>query len=774
MSDSSQSTNQPVKLHLSAGTTFLSKSPSIPPLLFHNLLVYYDSSHIIISDINSLNILYRVEFKDVQLIDLVSNYLIICVSNIYIVDLNSLSLSPCIKSNFLIYNLINLSKSLINLFISNPADQYLLQSYGIAKFNNRITFYLDNRTILDCYSSSTPFCLLISNSYVGYINSDEILVYNLNNEILINKHNDGIINGFIHEYQLILVHADGYIILINIDQINTDLYKYNKIANNQHLTDHNHQTDQLDHPTDRSVQLASSISYARYACGTIFLASSDTIIEYNISTAQSRTFHFLSMIHDYSSPHINYDPNYPFSFNILYFDNNMIVTDNYVILIYNYTIKLLILFNNDLINMISYNNKIVISTLTGWIRFIDQTSQTNKIDDQSTEQIDQPVLQLCTGRMVHAHHSAVTSIAHFDNLLVSGSKHGELRVWLDSPSGLLGPVYESLFDSSITAIFIDSLQLIITTYSGSIVIYNCVPSNGDILINNKMYVEYINQQIHTKPINSMTVTPSLIITTSADRTAIISNRTGQEIKRLTGEQFNTSIACADMFAITSSRAIRIFDQQANQLKFMQTSRPVISCMFYAGKLLAASDVLRIYDIYNGKCVKSYDYGLNNCWSIALPYLGAENAIIKLKDTSIEEWNKEKRMKREANQQGIIEEQLRREGRIKEEIEQMIRRKEGMHKIDTNKVYNAICRGYRKYKEKGFTELVNLFIGRDEILAEVIKRNGGVKNAKIVNEIIKRSINLKEIASKGIEEICKREYESIERMYSKVLSYKGVN
>ncbi|MDL4916323.1 MAG: hypothetical protein QRY16_21970, partial [Enterobacterales bacterium endosymbiont of Blomia tropicalis] len=183
--------------------------------------------------------------------------------------------------------------------------------------------------------------------------------------------------------------------------------------------------------------------------------------------------------------------------------------------------------------------------------------------------------------------------------------------------------------------------------------------------------------------------------------------------------------------------------------------------FYAGYILALTDLIRVYDLNKNRCVKCYDFDLQECWTFSFPFFCARNQTVVLQDASHSVHAAEVEEKRQAKEEEILLDKFAREGRTREELSILLK------KEDNGKAFNAIYRGSLADPDLSF---LDVFTGRDSRLASVLKSCPGIKYSEIFNRLVSRKTGSNEIASKEIQDVCKKHYESLEKMYMKLLSY----
>ena len=373
---------------------------------------------------------------------------------------------------------------------------------------------------------------------------------------------------------------------------------------------------------------------------------------------------------------------------IEYFDEHIIKTsENDLILHSNFNINKIISYNDDVTDSVNFENYLILSTSSGYLKCTN-------INEYSEGEY------IFNGKIIQGHSDSITSMRIYKDYILTGSKDRTAILWkLLNQDGSINFCKIQIFDEfveSITAVALYGDLIAISSYDNILQIFRNSTELESGENTSEIYFDNIfTQIIHSKQINHLSITPSYIISSSSDKSAKIFSHSGQLIKTLNSDKILHSSFNSKYIALCGYKSIKIYDSNLSQVAALQSKNPVLSSCFYKDYLIAATDVLRIYDLDKKKCVKSYDLGLTNCWSFCFPFLCAENKIVFLEDESIKVNNDLLDTLRVYKEESLLIDKYCRENNYQEAIKILIR------KNDYKKMFRTVCKAYEHYKNLNF-------------------------------------------------------------------------
>lgn len=463
-------------------------------------------------------------------------------------------------------------------------------------------------------------------------------------------------------------------------------------------------------------------------------------------------------------------------------DSDLIKTseNDYIFFDFN-GIKKIYTFPDDLTDSIQFSNYLILSTSSGFLKYIDITKYTSGD-------------YLCDSKIVRIHNCAISCIKLFQNIVVTGSNDKSIAfLKVESTSSGLKFTYVyrlDCFSSFITAIVFQDNFLAVSTRDNVLQIFKSEEtllskesllsaSNFDLssftckfdpecLSLSLFFHSFENistQKPHLKHINHLSLTSKFIITSSADKTAKVIDLNGTIVKTITSDKVLCSSFDSNYIAICSQKGAKIFHNPSlSPITSFQSKRPILASYFYKGYFLAISDILRIYDIDKRKCVKTYDLDLVNCWCFNFPFACGENKIVIFEDTSAETYDKLMNKFRTIKEDTILFEKFIREKNYEKALEI------SLSKADEIQIFKVICAAYDS--DKNLTFLSN-FMTNGEIkskIFDILIKNSGFKSSEVLNKITDAfdDRKLDKQRKEKLREIIKKHCDAIDEIYIELL------
>lgn len=719
-----------MKLHLALRTTIHSTPPQHHVLVHGGTLLHYTSPYVYVTDVATHRIMHKLRYEDVQVMRVHRDRVYICTSDIYVLEMEK----------YEIVEVIRLSKALINrMEFDDAADE----RFVISKVDRRISVFEGLRKVGEL--ASTSFCdrLLISGPLCGYLDKDRLVV-----------HSGGaaVVDGAIESIACAFLASGG---VYTIDESGT----------------------LKEWISGREVRLDAEIEHAGFFDGRIHISSGYDICEYELDGTLVGRTNMRDRIAEYSegldeslgggdqddsedvkraklSQAASDDEDSGSGSTadseaaIGYFDGSVVQVSHTSFAIHSgYKIEKMICFNDDVTDSVRYENFLLISTTAGDIAY-------TCVDGYGDGEY------LFDGRVVECHDDSITSMAQFQDYILTGSRDRTVALWkIGVVDGTLLSFQRlrtlESFVEPVSAVALGFGLLAAATLDNVLQIYRIGDGAGDGL------ETVLVQQVHTKEISHISITPAHVITSSADKTARIFSHAGDEITSLSSDKVLHTSYSTEYIALCSHKMIRIYDHSFSQVTTFQVKKPVLSSCFYGGLFVGISDVLRIYDIERSKCVKSYDFEVAGCWSLAFPILCGENKIVFLEDES-ERVNAELLSDlRAGREESLLVEKYCRESRFREALGVVIKRN------DYKKMFRIVCDGFYGSKSLDF---LDAFTGCSSKLLEMLVQNSGFKQSEIFSLIVEKLVcgTADPVRKDKLYAICRRHSESIEKMYMNLL------
>ncbi|KAI5170289.1 hypothetical protein PAEPH01_1309 [Pancytospora epiphaga] len=792
-----------MKLHLGTKATILCKPPELPVVYYNDHIYHYANPYIYVTRIEDGLVIQKLRYEDVGVLQIYGEKLFVFTNDVYVLDLKT----------FEILEIIRLSKGLINK-VEFASYDLMGGVYILSKMSREIVLVKSGKPELVGLSGSCCDRLFILPEMFGFVDKESIVLYQ-NGKIVLKEEVDvedlvelfttnagvytinrmGIVREWIKGvefsiettvdsvgyFENILHVSDGYMIrkynlegeMLGMIDFQGEIEHYCGKATVQEIgSNENIKRKRLNEniaEVGQDIMDRDSEEFSLESEGVeLICGSEDDEIELGSENESIKTDMDMSR----GKSGITFNQILP---------SIIVVEDRQIIIHKNFKIMKMFIFNNNSTDSLLFNDMLLVATASGDIAY---TMVSGYVEGE----------YLFNGRMIRCHDDSITTVAGQGSIIFTGSRDTTTILWkiLTAFNNKLELVEIKRFAQSlepITALDYGHGILAIATYDYILQIYkedgyvkrikdesieeiknigNVCEDESNILkntmgvhkiedYNNLSFTNILVQKVHSRQINNVYVTSKYIITVSSDKSAKFFTHDGESIKTVTGDKYLCATYSSDHIALCGHKTIKVLDWELNQVAFFQVKRPVLSCCFQGGMLLGSSDIVRVYDIKKGKCVKTYDFGAQNCWSFTFPALCGDNQISLLSDVSKEMNEKlaeDMRLEREENQLlGVY----CREKNYKRALEIAVKRN------DYKKMFRIVC---DEYYSGGNLESLEVFNSCKSKLVEMLLKNPGLKYMEVFNMIIKKENNI--IKEDKLYEVCKKHSKAVEDIYTLLL------
>lgn len=722
-----------MKLHLAQKSSIRSTAPKTHLIKYNDLIIHYSNNNIYFTDYKSLKIIKTIEFHDVQIMKIHQNQLYVCTSDVNIINIGTFEISFTLRS----------TKALINCI------EFYNQQFAISKVNNKIIFYDNFEPNLELYSSSSCDSIFLSDYYRGFLDKENLVIYKDDKKIL-SRSIENIVKAFAIENSVYTLESTGILkewisgkeceLNVNIERCHISNNKIfvsygnfiSEFNTDGTLIEEHNLTDKIEYFNRNKVnenifedELMTMDVFKRVKPNDISLktdsedlfgiredSSNNSIKEDSSNNSKENKEYAESDNEIISTLSTLSEDKIPF---IEYFDDTVIKTSNNDYIIHNeFKIYKIICFNEDFSDSVTFNNFLILGTATGAIKY---TNINNYSDGD----------YVFSGRGFQAHLDSIASLSIQNNILLVGSKDKTSSLWeisIENDEILkIDQIY--LFDSFLEPITYAAFYnetFVFASFDNVVQIYRKSDSGFD---------NIFTQSIHSKQVNHILVTEKYIITASSDKTAKILSHQGEILRVVDSDKVLNISSNEKYIAVCSHKAIKIIDQNLNDVATLQSRNPILSSSFFNEFILTVSDVLRVYDINKKKCVKSYDLEIVNGWAFKFPIITAENKIVFLQDQSELINNEIMAEIRQYKEDNLLLDKYRRENRFKEALDILIR------KNDFKKMFRVVCEAYYHDGNLDFLDIFSKCRGK---LLEMLVKNPGFKQSEIYNLIVEKEVS----------------------------------
>lgn len=796
-----------MKLHFSSSTSILTANPSIVAPLYNSLLIHYVSPYVYVSDTSTNKVLCKFTHTDVQALSVHGNRLYVFTNEIFIYDLDTLRMA----------SLVALSKPLISSakIYSDGSDGI---SILVSKLNNRVYLIRDGNIVSDVPSGSRVSHLLLSGTVYGFVDKDRLVAYNQYGK-MIEKEVEDVLYAFVSGESVFTLDGSSILKEWNtgremclVDGITYafydgehlhcasgySVYLYTAEGRLVSTIDMSHLMDgfpptptcslpRREHP-EAGRRSSSSDDSSSYSLGSDIEQLIDNGEEIykrlrsNLRAAQTEgnsnsegsvdmdnmdDFIELQDAKGYADPEASYSDNIAEDPLFSYIDRSIIHMGNYVIFHDQFEkISKMYAFNSDITEVARYEEYMLFSTLSGHIRYTraDRYSEEGEF--------------LCEVNFCNVAGDTITGMAVSGDRLVVGSVNKTLlylHITRRAPDALSFDYVITLASSlePITAVALSPRLIAFASSDCLLQIYEMggpdeMPGEGECLTA-KLKGETIRfrpitiQKLHSKEIVHISITPDCLITSSCDKTVkFIDTSSGEVLKTIEPGSAVVHTSVSDKYiAVCASKSIELLTRALSPVSSIQLKRPVTSSLFYREYFITISDILRIYDVSAGKCVKSYDFGLTNCWSHSFPFLCAENKILLLSDQSEEVATELLKELQSLKEDALLTEKYCREGKYSEVLEIFSR------KNDYTRMFQTVCLGYHK---SGNLDFLSILSGSRSKITDMLLKCSGYKHADVFSLVVQRELPFvsDKARKKRILDILRKHAVGIESVYEELL------
>lgn len=716
-----------MKLHLKPKITISSVPPQIEVARYNDDLIYYSSPYLYIASISTNKMLRKLRYEDVQMIGVYGDFLYLCISDIYILDLCTYEL----------LDVIRLSKALISnaVFSGN--------SILVSKVNNRIVYILDRKVVAELSVESPCEGLFLSRTVYGYYDNERIMVFYCDGSKACEREMGDITGAMALDDKVFAMDTHGTLTeLISGDSVDLDLeislcrmYQDFILAMSEGVI---YKLDYSGTVTDRQV-FAEMVG--RY-CGSVRDIYGETSCdEYQIkkvktadgteisddeplgSSGSSSSWHS----HD-SSQDGNSLSSGSGDVAIAYFGDGFVRTlENDLVFVHEGRIHKIVSFVDDVTDSVEYGDMLILTTSSGAVKYtsLSQYSEGEYVWDS---------------KMVRISLESITCAKIAGDIMITGSKDKTCQVFklvFEDDCLVFVRIHEFRdFQASIVSLAFEKSVLAVASSDNILQIYRSEQSMPDGIRECMVYFDTFEnvstQHAHSKHITQVAVTSHFIITSSMDRSSKVFDHNGTLVRTLHSDKILNISHDLEHVAISSHKAIRVYQSPSlAQAAVFQIQRPVLSSCFYSGYFLGVTDVLRVYDLTKKKCVRSYDFGLVNCWSFKYPYLCAENKIVILEDRSREVHEAMLSSIRELRENRVLVDKFLEGNNYKDAVEVLLKRD------DYRKAHKAIVNGFHFDKGLGFLEEILRSGDLRAKMIECILKNSSLKHSEMFNAVAQR-------------------------------------
>lgn len=720
-----------MKLHLAPRATIHSAPPQHPVLVHGGLFLHYASPYVYVTEIETHRVVQKLRYEDVQAIRIHNDRLYICTSDVYVLDMD----------RYEIREVLRLSKALVgHIEFDGGLDGQGLprERFMVSKVDRRLYIFEDFKRVGEL--ASHGFCdkLLIGGPLCGYLDKERLVVYR-DGASAVDNAIENIVCAFLAGGGVYTVDEAGVL---------------------------------KEWISGREVELDVEAECASFFNGRLHVSSGHSVYEYGLDGTPVRCTDVGARVAEYCGDCVadcdesvkevkpseegvcsdsTADESGGGDAAFEYFDGSVIQAPDTGFIVHdNFNVLKIICFNDDITDSVRYGDFLLISTAAGNIAY-------TRVDGYVEGEY------LFDGRVVRCHGDSVTGMALFQNYVLTGSRDKTAALWQIEAAGARTMHLRRLkvlarFIEPISAVAFAFGLVAIASLDNIIQVCNA-RQNRDTGCDLETVLV---QQIHTKQINHISITPGHIITSSSDKTAKVFSHSGEELKVLSSDKILHTSYNTDYVALCSHKAIKMYDHAFNQVATFQIKKPVLSSCFYGGFFLGISDVLRVYDVGRSKCVKSYDLGVASCWSLAFPILCGENKIVFLEDESERVNTGLLDDLRAAKEESLLVGKYCRESRFEEALAIVIR------KNDYKKMFRIVCDGFYARRSLDF---LGAFAGCRSKLLEMLVQNPGLKQSEIFNLMVEAQVcgTQDPVRKDKLHAICRKHYDSLDRMYTTLLS-----
>lgn len=809
-----------MKLNFEQKACISNLPPKITPVANDELFIYYCTPNVVITSISTGKVLHKFKYDDVQILKIHENHLYICTNDIYVLDLITFDIKTYTK----------LSKALINN-IALFEDRILF-----SKMNNTVQ-YLHN---FEFQTNNYCEILFLSTCVFGYYDSQKVVVFSDKNAKIAEFESETVIGVYSCENSVFVLESDGKLtellsgeqrdLKIDVDSCyftpesifcasgedlfitdykgrlqskidirssiesysgvvkdecirksilefsenqkvkkmkRTDPVEYNKVSESTDFTEnvqeeHGIQDDeQSNEGEDESTIEQSSIDEE----SAILKGESDdfdTDLENsrdNTDSEESETCSVEKKIVSFAliNPCV-----------LKSSENDYIFFDAM-------GIRKIYSFVDDLTDAVNLDDVLIVMTTSGYLKYTIRTSY-----DLGEN--------LFNSKLIKIHENSITAAKLCGDLLVTSSKDRTVCFFKVEKAGdkiSFTKVFEILdFNADIVTFAYVNTTLAIATSDFLLHIFRttaALPESNETASYSGFFNTFENasvQKIHTKAITDVKILPNFIITTSSDRTAKIIDLNGVVVRTIQSDRILNVAFNNKYIAICSHKAAKIFTNPAfSPVCTFQVRRPVLSSCFYNDYFLGISDVLRVYDINKRKCVKSYDLGLYNCWSMAFPALCGENKIVFLDDVSKEYSEANENAQRILKEGTVLFEKFIYEKDFLTALKtvfdndvESIQKKVNQAVID-RRIFQVVSQGYFHNQNLEFLDSFMTNGNYKSRIFDVLIKNCSLKYSQVFNEAIHRffTCKIEKKKKEKVLEIVEKHAEAIDTMFIELSS-----
>ncbi|KAI5148455.1 hypothetical protein ENBRE01_0336 [Enteropsectra breve] len=786
------------KLHLSSEFSYSSLAPQLPPVEHNGRLIYYHSPFIHIVDVSTGKILNKIKYANTKQIKIHNDMLFVCTNTINVLELEKYNL---------IYTITPSRSSILDiefygsfLLISLPG-QIRLYRIGANKENTGIQIEpVKSYSVID-----NSIQLFINAHYYGFYDQNMLKIYNYGHNEIFSIESPEILRVVLCDKQIFILFSNGLVqdvisqtqYKIEVPEDISSIWNENKrlyIAYEKYIliceiNDNGVEMNERIDLEEKIQEYSGSITFSGEASNNFSNDNMIEILNEDINSAEndalSEETDSISAV-DLNEDISDSDPSdntsgdsceiseeNEVSINnsndensdihednggsndeiaVSFFNASLIFTNgNNIILHVNFSITKIFSFNDDITDIVKIENKIVLSTGNGYLKYREENSSLNGE-------------YIFDSRIIKASEKPITNISLDGSYLLIAGDHSALFT-VSITDGILNLDQIRAFSTGkiVCSGFVDS-RLAFVSADGIMEIYAINSENNQI-------ENIFTGKIHEKQVNHLFCSDKFIITSSNDKKAKVFSWDGRLIKEIASERVLNCCASDKYIAVCGYKSIKTYKVEMSSSPIIEQSgaysliKPVISSAFINGYLVCVSDTVRIYDIEKKKCVKSYNWDITSGWVFRWPYIGGENKVVHMLDESDKAFDDLQQELRNKKEETLLADKFCREGRYKDVIA----------------IYNR-SKNYRalfKVLKEAVTKVGDNSAVVADLLSEITKAsavdmllaNTEFKQSKIFNLVLSAKILSEGIVRYKIEELYKivnKHSEGIETLYVDLL------